>query len=169
MAIENDPYLPFHVGQRPNVGIGFDNGGGYPVNNAVLQIGVFLVPNLPKKDEKFSQKIDEVFNALRHAPIATSGWLSPYGQDGGHYGTVALDEPLTKEQVSKLDEGSLLLCAAGKVVWMDDTGQYCSKTFRCLTLENSQNGVTPFHWRYMSTKHNSEEKCVYSAEAVPAS
>ena len=72
--------------------------------------------------------------------------------------------PLTQEQVSELEAGTLDLCALTRIIWTDDTGQCCTVYFECFQKAIG-NSMIAFNWRLVSDKYNRENKCTCSIVA----
>jgi hypothetical protein len=74
----------------------------------------------------------------------------PYGN---RYYSIALAEPLTADDAAQLNDGFISLCAMGRFLWTDDTGQYQTSYFRCLYKTFGSNVVT---WNVAGERYNRE-------------
>lgn len=155
LPVRNDPYLPFRVGGIPNVAIQYMSAGGYPATNVLSQSKLVLVedPTLADQEESAFAEF------TKRSPAAAGGTLPAYSQSK-RYNTITLDTPLTAEEVARLNENSLHLCALARIFWTDETGQYCTLYFRCGVKDITNNFVV-FDWRNIGVAHNREQPCQY--------
>jgi hypothetical protein len=159
MPVTNDPYLPFRVGEKPNVAINMVNSGDYQVKSAFSATALFLLRREAMTDPALQDKACAYFKARTSKEYGTAGTIAPHSQEG-RYNTVTTDDPLTFEQVARLSDGSLRLCALARVVWEDDTGQYCTTYFRCLQKDEGKQLVT-FNWHVTAPTYNQEVPCKF--------
>ena len=157
LPVTNDPYFPFRVGERPTVAIQYMSAGGYPATNVLSENKLVLIQN-----PTFSDEEERAFTEFtQHTGLAAGGALPAYSQSK-RYNTTTLATPLTSEQVQQLNQNSLHLCALARVLWSDETGQFCTTYFRCGVKDNG-NKYFVYDWRVIGTKYNDEHPCTYKS------
>ena len=146
-----DPF-PFRVGQMPNSTIQLCNNGDGSLREGAFQI-MMVLASLPTQHSE-----DTLFASLKQRPFIPSGSLDvldvPCASEyGARSYSIALDEPLTADDVARLNDGFSSLCAMGRFLWTDDTGQYQTSYFRCLYKTFGSNVAT---WNLVGERYNRE-------------
>jgi len=154
--VAGDLYLPFRVGKNSDVGILFYNPTDQVIGESFAGYGLEVVPHpLSTSQER------EIWNRSEvHTFVGVGGPLNP--RSSPHYNTITTSEALTDKQVTGLQRGTMSLCATARVVWADETGKYCTKTFRCLYRERQGTFHPPvFNWHIQGWAYNREDTCLY--------
>jgi hypothetical protein len=142
--------FPLHEGQKPLIPFAFRNMGDYSVQHPNNAGRVVLMPT--KDLRGFFKK---VYKTLVFA--GPSGSIVAHSPNAS-YNTFVGPE-LTAEIMAKLKGQELALCNVGAVRWSDDTGNYETTIFQCLSSESPSTGG--FNW-HVARENNDEKRLPFS-------
>jgi hypothetical protein len=123
---------------QPGVVFAFRNAGDFTVQQPADAGVAVLVPSA-----KMGTSFEDNRKSLRFGPSA--GNLLPHSPNGAAYNT-ARGPTLTGDDVIKIKNGDLCLCAIGAVRWSDDTGKYETDFEYCLQSEPDHRSL---NWHIM--------------------
>lgn len=122
------PILPFAKDETPLVNVGFKNSGDFQVRPKQFHALVVVVPT----DEQIGV-FHKYRTQLSHTVAIVGGALNPH-IDGTSYRTFK-GLPLTDDDVSRLNNGTGMLCVIASMDWQDDSGHYETDFSQCLGAE----------------------------------
>jgi hypothetical protein len=133
-SVQDHPLLPLHADEEPNLSFQYRNLGDYNLQLKRIGVGVEMVP---QKDA------DNAFARLNsHVPKHEIGgtMVAHTPDDDIRFGTSS-GRALTGEDIANFNNGDLLICGVGSVVWADETGQYETHLYRCYHSEKGHVNV----------------------------
>jgi hypothetical protein len=143
--------LPFRKDAVPSVNVGFRNGGDFQVQEPRPDVKIILVDGSPGHiPENTCQKNRHLVKPYSQAPW---GAMNPHPPDGHYLYHSYFGNPLSEDDVTRLNSGNKDLCAIGITAWKDETGRYETDFCQCFASELDGH----FMW-HMLSGNNVEHK-----------